>query len=402
MNVPLVNLKRMHEELKEETMDAIKGVYDKCNFILGDEVEKFEQEFAEYIGCKYAIGVSSGLDALRIAMMAVGVEVGDTVVMQNNTFVATALAAIDVGANIALIDCNTDCQAENPSHALIHNEAKFFVPVHMTGASFDFDSIDKNLSNIRIIEDACQSHGCKYKGQRVGGIGDIGCFSFYPGKNLGSIGDAGMITTNNKALADFCRCYRHYGQDGKYNHVIAGGNNRMDTTAAAVLRVKLNYLDGWNERRNKIAMKYDDAFTNISSKGFRLRRLPSDISSTHVSHLYQIYLSKENSLLSSFEICPTRINRWRNEIVSELNEAGIGAGIHYPNTIYDSLMNTGKVKMASTKSLLQHMTDYEVNECSISKRIASGNISLPCCPYMTDEEQDYVIDKVKEIIGEHV
>ena len=401
MNVPLVNLKRMHEELKDEIMDAIEGVYDKCNFILGDEVEKFENEFAEYVGCKHAIGVSSGLDALRIAMKAVGVKSGDKVVMQNNTFIATALAALDVGAELILIDCKTDCQAVDPSYDLKRSEAKFFVPVHMTGASFDFDCIDKSLSDIRIVEDACQSHGCKYKGKRVGSIGDIACFSFYPGKNLGSVGDAGMITTNNKALADFCRCYRHYGQDGKYNHVIAGGNNRMDTIAAAALRVKLKYLDSWNERRMSIAMRYDQELFSISRKGFYLRTLPEDFNSTHVSHLYQVYVCRVGGMYSSFNVCQRKTSEWRNEIVLALNSAGIGAGIHYPNTVYDSLYNDERVNMATNEFYSKSKDELE-DCCSTSKKLASGNISLPCCPYMTDEEQDYVIDKVKEIMDEHV
>src|SRR5215217_4011050 len=258
--IPFVDLVSQHGQIQAEIDDAIQPVLSQCNFILGSQVKEFEQAFASFVGTEHGIGVSSGLDALRLALSALDVGSGDEVILPANTYIATALAVSAVGARPVLVDCNPETYNIDVSliESAITPRTKAIIPVHLTGQSADMDPIlgIADRHGLYIVEDAAQSHGTLYKGQACGSIGIAGCFSFYPGKNLGACGDGGMVTTNDANLAERLRSVRNYGQQAKYYHVEKGLNARLDTLQAAILAVKLRYLQQWNEARARHAEKY--------------------------------------------------------------------------------------------------------------------------------------------------
>jgi len=364
MSIPLVNLKRMHENLKDDITQAVSEVYDRGDFILGKEVSEFEEKFAEYLGCKHVIGVSSGLDALKISLAAIGVGEKSNVIVPNNTFIATAFAVSSLGANIVLADCDETFNM-NPSLAnKICDEMPIdaIIPVHMTGQAFDYGRLSGAIRrNISIIEDACQAHGAKHGDSMCGTIGNAGCFSFYPGKNLGGIGDAGAISTNRDDIAAFARQYRHYGQDKKYSHCIKGGNCRMDTVQAAVLLQKLKHLDTWNKKRRSVAKLYDEM---IGYADLPVELPERIVGCEHVFHLYMLRVEDLET---------------RDALLAYLNENEVGAGIHYPITVSDSLA---------------YGVDYSNGDCPVSRDIANRIISLPCCPFIGESEQLTVVEHI--------
>lgn len=367
MSIPLVNLKRQHDQLYSEIRTAINSAIAKGDFILGSEVKAFEEEFASYCQTNHCIGVGSGLDALTLAMRGLGIGPGDEVITTANTFIATALAIHHTGATPVLVDHDAETYNLDPRRIsqAITSRTKAIVPVHLYGQPADMDTIQAVAQehDLRVIEDAAQAHGATYKGRRCGSMGDAGCFSFYPGKNLGGMGDGGAIVTNNDELAEWLRAGRNYGSTVKYYHTMAGWNCRLDNMQAAILRVKLRYLDLWNERRRALAARYRE---RLASANVALPREADNIE--HVYHLFVIRTPV------------------RDELLKRLNEAGIGAGIHYPIPIHrQSGLNT---RCIVPKQL--------VNTDMFSDKL----LSLPMCPYLEHEELDEVADTVSSLADE--
>jgi dTDP-4-amino-4,6-dideoxygalactose transaminase len=363
MNINLVDIQKQYKEHEEEIDAAIKKVTTKGDFILGEDVRLFEEEFAQFCGTKYCVGVASGTDALFFALKGLEIGQGDEVITAANTYIATTLAISMTGAKPILVDMdpltyNIDTtQIEKK----ITKKTKVIIPVHLYGQPADMDPIKKLAKkyNLKILEDSAQAQGATYKGKRTGGLGDIAGFSFYPGKNIGAFGDAGAITTNNKHLADKIRLLRNWGMKVKYYHEIKGYNSRLDTIQAAILRVKLKYLDQWNRRRRAIAAKYDSLFQDTV---FITPHMLASVESVY--HVYLIQVSK------------------RDELLDYLKKNGIHAGIHYPIPLHLQKAN---------KDLGYKKGDFPNTE-KYSKKI----ISLPIYPELTDEEIEYIASKVKK------
>jgi len=315
-SVPFVDLSAQYRAIKDEVDNAVQAVLSKCNFILGSQVEEFERCFADFVGVGYAVGVGNGLDALRLAMMALDIGPGDEVIVPANTFIATALAVSAVGASPVLVDC--DRRTYNIDTALIERaitaRTKAIIPVHLTGQSADMDPIMDiaERHNLYVVEDAAQAHGTLYKGRPCGSMGDCGCFSFYPGKNLGAYGDAGMVTTNNQDLAERLRTLRNYGQKVKYQHVEKGLNSRLDTIQAAILNVKLKHLVRWNLLRAAHAQTYRSLLSGVGDLRFQ-QQAPY---STHIYHLFTIE------------------TEYRDDLQRQLSQNGVQVVIHYPVPIH--------------------------------------------------------------------
>jgi len=362
--VPFVDLAAQYRSIESEINQAIARVLSSCNFILGRQLEEFEQAFAEFTGVERAIGVSSGLDALRIALMTLDIGGGDEVILPANTYIATALAVSAVGAKPVLVDC--DPATYNIDVGLIETaitpSTKAIIPVHLAGQSADMDPIlDIAARNgLHVIEDAAQAHGTLYKGRPCGSIGIIGCFSFYPGKNLGAYGDGGMVTTNDVNLAERVWQIRNYGQRAKYEHFEKGLNARLDTLQASILNVKLHYLMQWNQARAKHAQKYLDLLGDVGDLVFQ-KHPPY---STHIYHLFIIETDK------------------RDALQKHLTSAGIQTGIHYPKPIH--------LQPAYT-DLGHHEGDFPQTE-KLAKRI----LSLPMFPELTDEQIQQVALEVRK------
>ncbi|MGB2986101.1 MAG: DegT/DnrJ/EryC1/StrS family aminotransferase [Phycisphaerae bacterium] len=361
MSISLVNLQRQHEELHDEIRDAIDGVLDRNDFILGSEVEAFEEEFATYCKTKHCVGVGSGLDALTLAMKGLGIGPGDEVITAANTFVATALAIRHTGATPVLVDHDPETYNLDPRRlsAAITSHTKAIVPVHLYGHPADMEAIQTiaNEHNLFVIEDACQAHGARYRGRRCGGFGNAAAFSFYPGKNLGAMGDGGAVVTNDDSLAQWLRAVRNYGSTVKHRHAIRGVNSRLDNIQAAVLRVKLRYLDEWNDRRRWLAGQYGEL---LASSG---AILPSERDAVeHVYHLFVIRCSGRDGLLR------------------RLHKHGIGVGIHYPVPIHRQVAFSGGCVVPEPL----------VNTEALCDTI----LSLPMCPFLTLDDLETVAHEV--------
>lgn len=314
--IPFVDLKAQYRTLAPELRAAIGGVLGSGNFVLGPWVERFEREFARFVGTPHAVGVSSGLDALHLALMALDIGPGDEVVVPASTFIATALAVSASGAKPVLVDCDAGTFNLDPAglKAAFSRRTKAVIAVHLAGQPADMRAIMKfaRSRKVPVIEDAAQAHGALYHGKQCGSLGLIGAFSFYPGKNLGAYGDGGMVTTRDSRLAERIRRLRHYGQRAKYEHVEKGLNARLDAVQAAILSVKLKHLDRWNALRNAHARRYLRLLSGTPGLSFQ-EALPG---ATHVYHLFLVETSARDGLRE------------------HLRRAGIEAGIHYPQPIH--------------------------------------------------------------------
>jgi len=354
-----VDLQGQYQTIAPEINAAIQGVLDRSDYILGDEVRLFEDDFAKYIGAAHALSVGSGLDALELALRAYGIGPGDEVITAANTFIATVLAIIAVGAKpvLAEMDPATYNIAPAAIEAAITSRTRGIMPVHLYGQPADMEPIlaIAKKHNLLVIEDAAQAHGAKYAGKRVGAWGHAAAFSFYPGKNLGAYGDGGIITTNDAAIAEKLRYLRNYGQKVKYEHVIAGTNSRLDTIQAAILRVKLRHLDRWNALRNEHAAAYSAA---LADGPFALPKIAAN--RDHIFHLYVVQI--EN----------------RAAIQEFLNQRGIATGIHYPIPIH---------LQEACKPLGYSRGDFPLTE-QASARI----LSLPMFPELTAQQRESVVD----------
>ncbi|OYT73050.1 MAG: erythromycin biosynthesis sensory transduction protein eryC1 [Chloracidobacterium sp. CP2_5A] len=366
MQIPFVDLQAQYQSLNAELDAAVLRVMQQCNFILGKEVSDFERAFAAYVGAKHCVGVASGLDALKLALEALGIGCGDEVIIPAHTFIASALAVSASGARPVLVEVEEDSFNLDPRRleAAITPRAKAIMPVHLYGQPADLEPVldIARRYGLRVIEDASQAHGARYRGRRVGAFGDAGCFSFYPGKNLGAYGDAGGLVTDDDALAERARLLRNYGQEVKYKHVVKGYNLRLDTMQAAVLGVKLPRLDDWNARRSALAATYTHALEGVGDL-----KLPRVVHGDHVFHLYVVRTAR------------------RDALQRHLAERGIATVIHYPMPIH---------LQAAYADL-----GYGRGAFPLSERLADEVLSLPIYAELTTEQQSQVIAAVKDFFA---
>jgi dTDP-4-amino-4,6-dideoxygalactose transaminase len=315
LRIPFVDLRAQYHAIADEINEAIRGVLERADFILGEAVEQFEIEFASYIGARHAVGVGSGLAALELALRAYGIGPGDEVITTANTYIATVLAIRAVGARPVLVDADPGTYNLAPSalNAAITPRTRAVMPVHLYGQPADLDALLPIAArhHLLVIEDAAQAHGARYRGRRVGGFGHASGFSFYPGKNLGAYGDGGMVVTNDGAVAERLRQLRNYGQRVKYYHDLSGTNSRLDSLQAAFLRVKLRHLDQWNAARRAHAALYHRCL-----EGLPVLRPSTAAEAEHIYHLYVIQTDG------------------RDQVRSALQAAHIETGIHYPVPIH--------------------------------------------------------------------
>ena len=364
MTVPFVDLKAQYLSIKPEVDAAIQNILDKTQFVLGAEVAEFEKEFATYSGALYGMGVNNGTSALHLAMLAAGIGPGDEVITTPFTFVASVAAIWYTGAKPVFVDINPRDYLIDASkiEAAITPKTKAILPVHLYGQPCEMDEIMAiaKKHGLIVIEDACQAHGAEYKGRRVGGIGDLAAFSFYPGKNLGAYGEGGMVTTNNAEFARTIRMLRDWGAEKKYMHVLKGYNMRLEGMQGAILRVKLKYLDKWTEARRACAARYNELFANSN--------VVTPFASADVRHVYHIYSTRT-----------TKRQEWMDALAAK----GVQTGIHYPIAIH----------------MLPAYEDlgYKKGEFPHAERAAAEQLSLPMFAELTPEMQEEVAAAVIEI-----
>jgi dTDP-4-amino-4,6-dideoxygalactose transaminase len=361
--IPLIDLKAGFKSIKNEIMKAMESVLSEMNLYIGPNVQALEEEFASYCGTKYAIGVGSGTEAIHLALLSAGIGQGDEVIVSPNTFFATVEAIAYTGAYPVFVDIDPATYTIDISliEKKISSKTKAIIPVHMYGQPADMKPI-MELSEkyrIKIIEDACQAHGAEYHNKKCGSIGDAGCFSFYFTKNLGAYGEGGMITTNDSKIAEKARLFRNHGHKSKYEHSVIGYNSRLDELQAAILRIKLRYLDSFNKRRREIAQKYN-AFLKTTPL-----ILPNE--SDNKKHVYHLYVvrSKERDSLQQY-----------------LKEKRIDTGIHYKIPIH-------------LQEACRHY-NYQQGDFPEVERACREILSLPIYPELKDEEIEYIIDSIKE------
>lgn len=387
MKVPLLDLKPQYHSLKKELDDAILRVAESQYFILGPEVEKMEKEFCEYLNCKHAIGVSSGTDALLLALMAIDIGPGDEVIVPTYSFFATAGVVSRLNATPVLTDIDPITFNIDPEDfkKKITSKTKAVIPVHLYGQSADLEPIMKiaKEKNIYVIEDAAQAIGTQYKDSKfVGTIGDIGCFSFFPSKNLGGYGDGGLVTTNNDELAYMLRIKRVHGGEQKYYHKVIGGNFRIDALQSAVLRVKLPHLDKWSEKRRANAEYYYELFrkaglseepgkTKFDDKNSVLLPKPIYKSSVAVKnyHIYNQFIIRAQK---------------RDELKKFLTENEIGNEIYYPVPFH-------------LQECFSNL-NYKHGDFPESEKACETSLAIPIYPELTKEQQEFVVLKIKEFI----
>jgi dTDP-4-amino-4,6-dideoxygalactose transaminase len=362
--IPFGNLKRQYEQLREQIDAATREVYESGWFILGKQVEKFEANFAVYCGAKYAIAVGSGTEALHLALIACGVECGDEVITVANTCVPTISAISFAGAIPVFVDIDAQTFTIDPSQIeeKITSKTKAIIPVHLYGQCAEMNPILEiaDRHGLKVIEDCAQASGSLYNGRMAGTIGDAGAFSFYPSKNLGAFGDGGLVTTDDEQIANKLVKLRNYGQEKRYYHSIKGFNSRLDELQAAILNVKLPYLEGWNQRRREIARRYNEAFVD--------RDIICPQEAKERFHTYHLYVVRVEP---------------REIFQSLLHEKGISTIIHYPIPIH--LQESYSEHRSQSKYL------------SVTERLASEIVSLPLYPELSDREVDYIIESVLDI-----
>lgn len=361
--VPYLDLARGAREMTPELELVMRRVLRSGYFIGGPEVTRFEERFAGYCGAGHMVGAGNGLDALVLALRAWGIGPGDEVIMPAHTFIATALAVNEAGATPVLVDVEPDTGLLDAAKvaAAVTERTRAVIPVHLYGHPVDMDALKAALAgrDIRILEDACQAHGARYRGRRCGALGDAAAFSFYPTKNLGALGDAGGLTTGDAALAGAVRMLGNYGSRVKYEHELVGRNSRLDPLQAAVLDAKLDRLDGWNERRRELARRYFAALSDLPGLELPAVRGWAE----PVWHVF-----------------PVRAPGRRDELQAYLAEQGVGTNIHYPTPIHLQPCYEGRWSRGAFPA---------------SEAFAASVLSLPLDQTHTDREIDFVIDKVR-------
>jgi dTDP-4-amino-4,6-dideoxygalactose transaminase len=365
MEVPLVDLKRQYSNIKNEIDEAVHTVLDSGSFILGPNVAALEEEVASYCGTRFAVGVASGTDALELSLRALNIGQGDEVITSPFTFIATTEAICRVGARPVFADIKPGCFTIDPKEVedKITDRTRAVIPVHLYGQACDMDAILElaDRYNLKIIEDCAQAMGSEYNGRKVGSIGSIGCFSFFPTKNLGAYGDGGIVVTNNQEFAERIKMLRHHGSKDKYHHVMQGLNSRLDELQAAILRVKLKYLDGWNKARRVNARLYNNLLNTrkLNNELILPKELPGN------KHIYHLYVVR---------------TRLRDKLRQWLRDKGISTLIHYPLSLH-----------------LQEVyrdLGYKEGDFSNSELASKEVLSLPMHPELTDKEIAYVADSI--------
>ncbi len=363
MNIPFVNLQRQYQRYKGEIDEAIQRVLDSSHYILGSEVETFERNFATFCEAKYCVGVASGTDALLLSLKALGITSGDEVLTVPNSFVATALCISMTGATPVFVEVDKTTYNIDPSsiEEKITPRTKAIIPVHLYGQPTDMDRIRDIAARhkLKILEDACQAHGARYKGVRVGNFGNIAAFSFFPGKNLGAYGDGGAVVTNDAALAEKVSAFRTFGGREKHYYPLQGFNSRLDALQAAILGVKLKYLGEWLEIRRKNAALYTALLSDLP--------VVTPVVLPHSQSVFHLYVIQTER---------------RDELARYLAGKGIATGIHYPIPIH---------LQPSYKELGHKRGDFTVTET-----LAGRILSLPLCPELKEEEIKYIAHCLRE------
>ncbi|MGI9104812.1 MAG: DegT/DnrJ/EryC1/StrS family aminotransferase [Pyrinomonadaceae bacterium] len=369
MKVPFVDLQAQYRTIKAEVDEAIARVVESAAFILGREVEAFEAAFADYLGARFCVGVSSGTAAIQLAVMACGLGAGDEVLVPANTFFATAEAVSTAGATPVFVDADPVSYTIDVRQieAAITERTRAIIPVHLYGQSGDLDPIFEIAAkhNLSVIEDAAQAHGTLYKGRRVGALGRANCFSFYPGKNLGAYGEGGAVVTNDAQVARRVRLLRDHGSEQKYRHEIVGYNFRLEGIQGAVLNVKLKYLDDWNDLRRAHAARYRELLSDFDGD---VLRLPQE--STYARHIYHLYVVQTEA---------------RDALQRHLGASGIQTGIHYPVPVH---------LQPAYSSLGHRMGDFPAAE-----RQAARVLSLPMFPELTEAQIARVAVAIRSFAG---
>ncbi len=357
--IPCLDLKQQHAAIKDEIFAAFSEVYDQTAFSGGSFVEKFEQDFAAYIGSRFAVGLDNGTSALQLALHVLGVGPGDEVILPANTFIATAWGVSYSGATPVFVDCDPETWQIDPkkAEAAITAKTKVIIGVHLYGMPFDVAALKKIASDHKLflLEDAAQAQGAKYGGTRVGTFGDLACFSFYPGKNLGACGEAGGITTNNESYAKHLQSLRNHGSLVRYYHDEIGYNMRMGGLEGASLRIKLKYLDKWNARRKEIALRYRKEVRNQKI------RFQKDVPSAE--SVYHLFVA---------------VSDRKDELVTHLTQNGIVPAFHYPVPCH----------LQKAYAYLGHKPGDFPN----AEYLAAHCVSLPMYPELTDHDVQHVIN----------
>lgn len=367
MKLPFLDLKAQYNSLRDEIGIAIQQVLDNTAFAGGPFVAEFEKEFAAFCQAESTIAVNSGTSALWISLMALGIEKDDEVITVPNTFIATAEAISYCGATPVFVDIDGKSYNMNPDllEQAITNRTKAIIPVHLFGQTADMDSIlaIAKKHGLYVIEDACQAHGAEYKGRPAGSMGDMGCFSFYPGKNLGAYGEGGAIITHKKDLDEKIRMLRDHGQSKKYYHSVIGWNARMDGFQGSILNVKLKYLTTWNDARRRNAKLYDELLSGVAGI-----ITPKELDyGKHVYHVYAIRVQK------------------RDEFIDKLAQKGISCGIHYPVPVH--LQDA------------YHFLGLKKGSFPVAEKYAEEFVSLPMFPELTGEQIEYTVDQIKQFMA---
>ena len=364
--IPFIDLQAQYHSIKQEIDHAISGVLESSQFVLGSEVKAFEEDFARFCAAKHGIAVNSGTSALHLALLAAGIGPGAEVITVPFTFVATIAAIYYTGARTVFVDVDPNSYTIDVKQieSAITNKTRAILPVHLYGQPADMDPIMEisRRHGLLVIEDAAQAHLAEYKGRRVGGIGDLGCFSFYPGKNLGAYGEGGMVVTNNPEYAHKIRMLRDWGQEKKYHHVLKGYNYRMEGMQGAILHTKLRYLQAWTEARRSHAALYDKLLTG---SGIRIPQVMEY--AYHVYHIYSLRVPKRDILQQT------------------LQKQGIQTGIHYPIPVH----------------MLEAYADlgYKSGDFPHSEQMANEVLSLPMFAELSDEQIHIVTQAIAKFVS---
>jgi dTDP-4-amino-4,6-dideoxygalactose transaminase len=369
MNVPFLDLKTQFREIEHEVLPMVKEAMENAVFVGGPQVSGFETEFAAFCDSKHCVGVNSGTDALRFALLAAGVGPGDEVITVSHTFIATTEAVSQVGAKPVFVDIRPDTYNVDVTkiEQAITPKTKAVIPVHIYGQPADMDPLMEiaEKHNLIVIEDACQAHGALYKNRKSGSMGLVGCFSFYPGKNLGAYGEGGAVVTQSEEIANKIRMIRDHGQGQKYFHDLEGYNGRLDAIQAGVLRIKLRRLEDWNKSRRQNASYYDQLLSEIPGV-----TIPAQGNGTvPVYHLYVILVDD------------------RDGLQKYLGEKGIGTGLHYPLPLH-------------VQKAYAHL-GYKEGDFPVTESVASRLLSLPMFPELTKAQIEYVAGAIKEFLDKN-
>ncbi len=370
MQVPMLDLQAQYRPIRDAVLDVVTRVCDSQRFIMGPEIEGMEREMAAYLGVGHAVGVSSGTDALLLAMMALGIGPGDEVITSTYSFFATAGCVARLGAKPVLVDIDPVTYNIDPgaTAAAVTPRTRAIIPVHLYGQSADLDPLlgVAARAGVPVIEDAAQAIGATYKGRMVGGFGRAGCFSFFPSKNLGAFGDGGLVTTNDGTLAAALRRMRVHGADRQYYHDVIGGNFRLDALQAAVLRVKLPHLAGWTEARRRNAARYDELFADLGLAG--TVTLPATAPDRY--HIFNQYVVRVAN---------------RDAVKAHLESRHVGCAIYYPVPFHE-------------QACFAHL-GYRTGQFPHAERAARETLALPIFGELTAEQQRYVVSVVAEALS---